>query len=483
MKVAAALMLLVLTSTVVAEWNYEIVDQIEYNVLDGFYSIYSAIDRSDRFHLVYSGGWFTDFYSRKDPNGWFTQYSPGSGKIVLDTVKSPHFCYVSGGDLNYVYYDYDGWKKSVIASHYPFDVIFADLVLDRNNNPHVLYCFENDNNNYGGLNYKYYNGTEWVTETIEDGIYYTHPRYCSIILDSNSNPYISYDVQSHLEFAKRQNNEWQKEIAFQEYGTSISTNVLSQDALGRIMILFYDENNHKVNLAEKINDQWNYQIIDDAYPESISMKIDNTGVNHILYEYGDNEIKNIKYANNYNGQWHFENIIQGESSNMINADLTLDNGSNPNIFFVFTIDDNSYLIRSWKNNQNPTPTPPPTPTPNSQDGSVDLELSRSYYRIGDLFILTARLQRGNSSQEYVPFSVVLDCYGAYYFWPEWKNTFDFRYVALPAEGAYFAVIEPFNWPYLENQSNQNLYFYGAMFSNDIKSIRGTWDSEGFGYGL
>lgn len=98
----------------------------------------------------------------------------------------------------------------------------------------------------------------------------------------------------------------------------------------------------------------------------------------------------------------------------------------------------------------PTPTSPdgtPTPTPTGGTGelTVEIETSQATYYPGQTFLLTAGV-RSTGGEFHVDRYILLDVYGAYYFWPGWTQTLDFASEDYSGPFEDSDTILTFTWP-------------------------------------
>jgi hypothetical protein len=144
-------------------------------------------------------------YTHWDGGSWIEQavaHSTVSGaypSLALDSLNQPHISFQTYGDLDYTFLDGSNWITQTVARMVgDFSIGFlgsdSDLALDSQNRPHISYIdrAEGDNVPYGhgDLKYAYWNGSSWITQTVESlvGV----GSHTSLALDSNNQPHISY---------------------------------------------------------------------------------------------------------------------------------------------------------------------------------------------------------------------------------------------------------------------------------------------------
>ena len=144
----------------------------------------------------------------------------------------------------------------------------------------------------------------------------------------------------------------------------------------------------------------------------------------------------------------------------------------------------------------PTPTYPPTDTPTAvptdtpiteptstplPDLGVKLTISQSIFYPGDPFLLEATLSNpGPDTYQELPFVILLDAYGEFFFYPGWTSDFQYEPVNLGLE-KYTTTILKFDWPEVDGKSD-DIFFYGAFLNPGMTDILGSWDWKSFQWG-
>ncbi len=124
-----------------------------------------------------------------------------------------------------------------------------------------------------------------------------------------------------------------------------------------------------------------------------------------------------------------------------------------------------------------TRTPSPTSTPPNEP-YYDLNLNKSQYTAGDRFLLmrTAYSSRSVFLNEWI----ILEAFGQYYFYPDWKTDADYLNVFLN-DGLNTKNILSFVWPAGNYEPAVNLRFYGALTFPGTYALFADYDDEGFGF--
>ncbi|MBN2055178.1 hypothetical protein JW905_09665 [bacterium] len=132
--------------------------------------------------------------------------------------------------------------------------------------------------------------------------------------------------------------------------------------------------------------------------------------------------------------------------------------------------------------ETPPMTPPATPTPGGQPDTVvlDLVLNQDMFHANDPFVLGRRAWNPGpvlTLEEWI----VLDVYGAYWFWPDWTMTPDSALVTLPSREYVYDVRLQFQWPEGDYGSLTGLLFWGAFIEPGTANLVGEYDWVTFGF--
>jgi len=141
-------------------------------------------------------------YAVWNGNGWNIQTidSTGPGGILaLDSQDRSHILYAAGYDLKYAVLDGNNWNIQTIDSTDPgMGTIKYSMALDSNGNPHAAYSTFNYAKNYSNgsstedVKYAVFDGVKWdiqIVDVVNVTIGNLSP---SLVLDSNNNPHMIY---------------------------------------------------------------------------------------------------------------------------------------------------------------------------------------------------------------------------------------------------------------------------------------------------
>lgn len=111
---------------------------------------------------------------------------------------------------------------------------------------------------------------------------------------------------------------------------------------------------------------------------------------------------------------------------------------------------------------------------------VDLTLSQTLFKTGDLFDLQAQLKNsGAQTATAQPFVVLLDVLGNYFWHPAWRREFRYELVDIPP-GVTTRQILHFIWPETSSPA-AGIFIYGAIMSDDFTAVVGQYDCVEFGW--
>ncbi len=128
--------------------------------------------------------------------------------LALDSSGNPCISYYSispqsgYGSLRYAQRTANGTWKTVIVDNSAYYVgKWNSLALDSFGNPYISYIW-----NSTSLKYAYWNGTQWITETISG----LKSVACKLVLDQSNSPLIVYQdaISKNLEYAYKEGSKW-----------------------------------------------------------------------------------------------------------------------------------------------------------------------------------------------------------------------------------------------------------------------------------
>lgn len=235
-----------------AKWNGSswVTETIDSTGSAGYYNSL-AIDGNNNFHvsyLVYEGLGRVLKYAVWNGVSWTIKTvdynvasQGGTNAIAVDKNNSPHICYKSGSDVNYLQ------PESLTSSNVEHTSMLAEAVsiaVDSDGFPHVAYTAWK---NYVGVELKYakWDGTYWYTSVVESGG--VAANRVSIILDKKNKPHICYTANNALKHATWTATSWDIEIIDSNVGQYYSLAVDSRDNLH---VAYCDVTNARLKYAK-----------------------------------------------------------------------------------------------------------------------------------------------------------------------------------------------------------------------------------------
>ncbi len=213
----------------------------------------------------------------------------GSRSLALDAAGHPHIAY-GQKHLYYAWHDGTSWHYEIADPSWHVGIHTA-LALDSAGYPHISYSAE-----YPaiGLRYAYFDGTSWITETIDST---EIQGYTDLALDSAGYPHISYwsSDNSTLNYAHFDGTSWLIETIDSTW-TIILYNSLALDAAGRPHISYYDYTNYDLMYARFDGTSWLTETIAGAGDtgRGAALALDAAGQPHISYY--DADSWDLRYA-------------------------------------------------------------------------------------------------------------------------------------------------------------------------------------------
>jgi subtilisin family serine protease/PKD repeat protein len=189
------------------------------------------------------------------------------------------------------------------------------LALDSAGLPHLSYAGENYD-----LLYAHYNGTAWVTETVD-----RVQRTTSLAVDASGHPHIAYNGGT-LRYASHDGTSWiTQTVAYMGLDPA-----LVLDAAGRPHIAYTDAfmpDVSTVKYAFYDGTTWHIETVDAPYAEGPSpLALDSAGLPHISYY--DRVEGSLKYAWYDGTAWHIETA---DPQGRYCTSLALDGSDRPHI--------------------------------------------------------------------------------------------------------------------------------------------------------
>jgi hypothetical protein len=288
---------------------------------------------------------------------WFemtVDQNAGSCSLTLDSTQHPHLSYTefTGGHLKYGHWDGTNWRSEVVPinamnisyynsialtpddrpniSFYEYEGArdsgyrirlrtvlwdgqvwglrtvdsqsgsgkFNAMAADRQGHLHLVYA--NVSASTGSIRYAFWDGRSWKTEILEgekDGDGHAVGWSCSIALDSDGNPHITYmdEAARFVKYAVRKDGRWKIEVIGRVQGVGYpDRNSIAIDSHGVPYIGYFDAGSGSLHVAHPEGQKWLIETVDgDGAGFTSSMQIDN---DVIWISYSDGASGGLKVA-------------------------------------------------------------------------------------------------------------------------------------------------------------------------------------------
>ena len=253
-----------------------------------------ALDGAGRPQIAYSKTTPGEMdLARSQPGGWHSEkvdaVSFPAYAMTIDSAGRPHIAYRDFSescrdDLKYAFYDH-AWKITTVDAKTCSGQSVA-IALARDGKPRVVY-----NRDYplGDLEYASFDGA-WHIEKVDSG---NAGRYCSLALDAQGNPHVSYYAAGKLKHAYK-NGTWHTEMVDGQGDVGFYSS-LALDAQGNPRISYWDVSRGRLKYAYK-SGGWRTEVVDSKGKVGLysSLALDAAGRPHVSYY--DATTRSLKYA-------------------------------------------------------------------------------------------------------------------------------------------------------------------------------------------
>ncbi|MCE7700094.1 MAG: chitobiase/beta-hexosaminidase C-terminal domain-containing protein, partial [Methanobacterium paludis] len=151
-------------------------------------------------------------YMYNNGTSWVTEVVASTSgpwnSLALDSSGNPKISYYSissasgKGSLRYAQRTATGtWESTIVDNSADNVGEWNSLALDSSGNPQISYTYNDES-----LKYAYWNGTQWITETVENAVSSAN----KLVLTSSNSPLIVYrdDTSSNLKYAYKEGSNW-----------------------------------------------------------------------------------------------------------------------------------------------------------------------------------------------------------------------------------------------------------------------------------
>jgi hypothetical protein len=290
-----------------------------------------AVDGEGNVHISYGSEKGLTYGFRPAATArWFTMPLGGGvsyTNLKVDQRGNPHICatYLSL-PLRYAHYDGKNWNIQEIAPEDRMSVQMACAVaVGTDGAPHLSWYRISPETNIAHLRYAVLKGGVWLMRTLDFDM--QTGKWHWMIIDSQGNPYISYDafVKGLLKLAHWDGKDWNIRIVDSrgvhgsDYSLGMGSSVVV-DQQGNPHISYYSDT--EIRYARQEGLAWKFETVDKVTPTGkssdyrSSLVLDRDGLPHVSYE--DSGV--LKHAYWDGRQWRIEIIAAtGLSSSRFNS--------------------------------------------------------------------------------------------------------------------------------------------------------------------
>ena len=263
-----------------------------------------------------------------------------STSIALDSNDHPHISYYksvfvngfSSRDLRYARYNGSSWIFETVDSDVGY-VAQCSLDLDPNGYPHISYSVENISENVIFLKYAYFDGGSWIIQIVDSKGKCCKP---SIAVDSRNDPHISYfeGKSKTLKYAHYNGGSWVIQTV-ESYGSSAWSQSIALDSYDNPHIAYSegpDSQVQRLKYAYYNGTSWNIETVDsENVGYFVSIALDSQNNPHISYR---NSPRGLKYAYFDGASWNIQTVPGSEGDNVFDTSIVLDSKRNPHISYL-----------------------------------------------------------------------------------------------------------------------------------------------------
>jgi hypothetical protein len=281
----------------------------------------------------------------------------GNCPIVVDSNNAPHIAYTKRVNEKTTFVMYASWNHSFWSTQTIASGAIQGLVLDANDNPHLL-CGEGSR-----LTYAAWTGTKWVIQSLDTS---SKNSFGAIALDSSGKPHVAYNDGNALKLASWTDNNWSTRTidslgapAVLQFSLAFDKNNIPYLLYG-YYIPYESKTDNIVHYTKIVKiaignaSSWSIQTIPLQSPISGygNIVLDSKGFPHFIYAQNESTrdfpaLDTVCYCS-WNGTiWSTQNVDSNVSL-VINTNigfLTLDSYDNPHITYT-TADGAIYASRT-----------------------------------------------------------------------------------------------------------------------------------------
>jgi len=251
-----------------------------------------------------------------------------SPSLALDAAGQPHIAYTRADDglspgLHYARFDGTAWLTETVDVLGKSQWHSVALAIDEAGHLHISYSTSNYD-----LRYAYHDGTQWYIETLDSGLG-TNGGNTSLSVDPAGHPHIAYNdfTNSALKYAYHDGTIWHLTTVDND-GSAGSYNSLILDSSGRPHISYYVWGPYyDLRYAYYDGTTWQIETVDSSgdVGHHTSLRLDSAGRPHIAYF--DADSRTVNYAYHNGTAWQIQAVV-GDG---LFTSLVIDNADRPHI--------------------------------------------------------------------------------------------------------------------------------------------------------
>jgi hypothetical protein len=190
----------------------------------------------------------------------------------------------------------------------------CSLALDSNGNPHISY----KDVSLSDLRYAHWNGSAWSVEIV-DAVNWVG-WYTSIAVDSGGRPHISYfdNWDNDLKYAVWDGSQWKTHVV-DTLGGSLTS--IALDPNDNPAISYYESTSDVLKYASWNGSSWDIQVVDPNGGEFTSLAFDSSGRPHISYY--DFRSGYVKYASWTGVRWETQLVASAGAAKAVGSQTSL----------------------------------------------------------------------------------------------------------------------------------------------------------------
>ncbi len=300
-----------------------------------------AVDQYGNLNISYGNNSGLNYGFRSvNESQWFKMLIDSHGvnytNLKLDRQGNPHICVTHGMlPLRYTHFDGKKWILDEIGTDSTGIEFACAVAIGPNGTPHLTW-YKLAPPNFAHVRYAVLRDGAWMTQTVDFDA--QTGKWNSMILDSQGNPYISYDayIKGIMKYAHWDGNRWQVRAVDSrgQHGSDYNIGMGSSlvlDSQDNVRITYYTTS--ELRYARRENQTWIVQTVDSvsdhgSFQYRSALVIDKNGFPHISYE----DLGAVKHAYWDGKQWRMQVISPRGSDPYRYSSMAMD--SNRDILYI-----------------------------------------------------------------------------------------------------------------------------------------------------